>query len=116
MKSKTPSWKQKNDPVLIEFLKAFIELIEGLLEPDKKSNQDYIERIKNSSIKSFKTFYSEREQVKQLNDLLKLLPIQNLSGISDDISDQAFSISEFENKITPEMHIYINFQFLNFMS
>ncbi len=75
-----------------------------------------IENIKNSSIKSFKIFYEGKEEITLLVDFFKSMSSVDVSGIEHDIKKQELFAFELEQKITPEMILYITFSVLNLVS
>ncbi len=122
MKRKQVSRKQKVDPVLAAIIKGFLEGLEDIDDPGEEASKDFIEQIKNSSIKSFKPFYSEEERVNiedeqltQFMDIFTSLSSQNIPDISTAINEQDIFEGEMEKGVTPETRIFSTFQFLNFI-
>jgi hypothetical protein len=107
------SWKEKVDPALADQIKVFVESLKLIEEPD---SEEFIEEIKNSSIKSFKPFYKENEQFRQIIDLAKFMHNQNVADIKTNIKKQEMLETEFEKRVTPEMLVFLSFHFLNFIS
>jgi len=116
MSRKVTSWKEKVDPAFADLIKIIVELFKYLEEPDQKDSEELIEKIKNSSIKSFKIFYEGKEYIKVIVDFFKSMSSIDVSDIKQDIKKQEIFASEFEQKITPEMILYIIFESLNLIS
>jgi hypothetical protein len=62
-----PTWKDKIDTDLAEQIKSFVELLKCLEEPDQEISGVFSERIKNSSIKSFKNLLRGQTRYKPIS-------------------------------------------------
>jgi hypothetical protein len=111
-----PTWKDNIDTALAEQIKSFVELLKCLEEPDQEISEVFSERIKDSSIKSFKIFYEGKQDINLLVDFFTLMKNVDVSDIEHDKAKQENFLSEFEQKMTPEMIHFIAFQSLNLVA
>jgi hypothetical protein len=111
-----PTWEDNIDSVLAEQIKSFVELLKCLEEPDQENSEVFSERIKDSSIRSFKIFYEGKQDINLIVDFFTSMKNVDVSDIEDDKAKQENFLSEFEQRMTPEMILFIAFQSLNLVS